>query len=278
MYRVGPNVATATFNFDLDHHQIVNVFKIFTNCLFGESRVAATNNKIPSRSETNLACDMAWQDKLAIVPTYINLVFVRTRSNTMLSSVAYPFLFDVQIMPANIIKEGTSIGGLEERDCCRAIHGPQVDVQQLSPANDFGNITVSDAFGKIAQQQCPGTLALVKWPGCGLLVRQLAAIVATRYAARCRAILLRNVDVSPIGRFLEIDLGIRFGSRVVRSKVSWGAVRLMWAVLLSLLVRGGVRLDGRRGCSLFNRSIILAEKLSNISIKMSRLYGPGHGQ
>lgn len=118
MYGVGPDVATAAFNFDLDHHQVVDMVKVFTDCLFGESRVAATNDKIPSGTETNLACDMAWQDKLAIVPAYIDLIIVRMRSNTRLPSVAYPFLFDVQIMSANMIKEGTSIDGLEERDCC----------------------------------------------------------------------------------------------------------------------------------------------------------------
>lgn len=76
MYGVGTNVATATFHLHFDDHQVVNVLEILADCLLSEPRVTTANNKIPSGTETDFACNMAWQDELAIIPTHINLIVV----------------------------------------------------------------------------------------------------------------------------------------------------------------------------------------------------------
>lgn len=73
MHRVGTDVATTTFEFNFDNHQVVDMFKVITDCVLGEPGVTAANDKISSGTEANLACDMTWQEKVAIAPTYINL-------------------------------------------------------------------------------------------------------------------------------------------------------------------------------------------------------------
>lgn len=116
MHGIGTNVATATLDFDLNDYQIVDMFKIFADSVFGEPGVTATNDKIPSRTEANLAGNVARQDELAIVPTYINLLVVRKgrEDDSTSLSFAYPLLFDVQIMSANMVKEGASVSCLKE--------------------------------------------------------------------------------------------------------------------------------------------------------------------
>lgn len=79
MYGVGTDVAAATFDIDLDDHQIVDMFKILADGLFSEPGITTANDKIASSTEGNLVRDMAWQDELAIAPTYFYLLLVNGR-------------------------------------------------------------------------------------------------------------------------------------------------------------------------------------------------------
>lgn len=181
-------------------------------------------------------------------------------------------------MSANMVKKGASASSLKERNCRQAIQGPQIDVQELAPTNSFRDIAVSNTFGKITQHKCPGTLSLVKWPSWALLVGHMAK-VATRHATRRRAVLLYDIDVSPIGGLVIIDLGIRLGFRIVWFKFSRSAIRSGWSVLWELALQGLVCFNRSGRCSLLlNRSIILAEKLFTLSIRLSRNCDPGQGQ
>lgn len=60
MHGIGTNVATATFDLDLDDHQVVNMLKVVANCFLGESGITAANDKIPGGTYANFACNMAW--------------------------------------------------------------------------------------------------------------------------------------------------------------------------------------------------------------------------
>ena len=58
---------------NLDHHQVVNMFQVIANHLLGVSGAAIVDDKVPRGPNSNLVSNMAWEDKLSIVPANLNL-------------------------------------------------------------------------------------------------------------------------------------------------------------------------------------------------------------
>lgn len=60
MHGVGADVATATFDLDLDDHQVVDMLKVVADRFLCESGITSADDQIPGGTSTNFACNMTW--------------------------------------------------------------------------------------------------------------------------------------------------------------------------------------------------------------------------
>jgi hypothetical protein len=72
-HRVGSYMAIATDEVDLDDDEVVDMFEIRPDALFGMPGIASSDDDITGRADTNSAGNMARQDELPVAPLNVNL-------------------------------------------------------------------------------------------------------------------------------------------------------------------------------------------------------------
>jgi hypothetical protein len=120
VHRVCGDEAVAADEFHLDHDEIMDVIKVLSDTLIGVLRTAAPQDEISRGANANLAGDMARQDELTLVPFDLNLghsqVYITSPKAWRRST--YPFVPDVQVMPADMIEEASRVNCIEKGNGC----------------------------------------------------------------------------------------------------------------------------------------------------------------
>lgn len=65
---------------DANDNQVVDMIEVLSKTVFGDVWMHATNDQVSGCANSNLICNMAWKNELAIVPGEFNLQYVRTTS------------------------------------------------------------------------------------------------------------------------------------------------------------------------------------------------------
>lgn len=68
MNGVSLDVAAAPEKLDLDHNQVVNVFKIISDTFLGVTGINAPDDHVAGRALNDLVCDMASKMKVSFSP------------------------------------------------------------------------------------------------------------------------------------------------------------------------------------------------------------------
>jgi hypothetical protein len=115
VHRIGGNVSVLAVESDLDHDKIVNVLQIITDGLFGVFWTTVPDDQVPCSTDTNLVCNMGWQNELAIIPSNLNLQTLARCMDTENHGNAYPLAANVEIVALEMAIELLSMCFFEER-------------------------------------------------------------------------------------------------------------------------------------------------------------------
>lgn len=73
MDRVEREECISILKTNVDDHKVMNVVKIIPETLFGDVRMDIPNCQVPRGADPNLICNVAWKNKLAIIPRKFKL-------------------------------------------------------------------------------------------------------------------------------------------------------------------------------------------------------------
>ena len=163
MDRVGADVAAIPDELYPDDDEVVDVFQIVTNHLFGQVVVSATNDEIPGGAHGDLVGGIARESELEMIPLDINLISVSFRE--FLLGDRYPrdahlAILDHQTVVADVLVKGLGINAMEKRNDGRVFARPHVDVKKHASPNYGSDVGVPGSLGQVNQHDGSGSLAL----------------------------------------------------------------------------------------------------------------------
>lgn len=104
MDRVEREECISILKTNVDDHKIVNVVEIVTETLIGNVWMDIPNCQVPRGADPNLICNVAWENKLAIIPrkfklSNISLFFSRSIRQH------YPLSMDIDIIALCVVQK-----------------------------------------------------------------------------------------------------------------------------------------------------------------------------
>ncbi len=143
----------------------MDVIEILTKAFFGDIWMDATYYQVSGSANTDLVCNMAGQDELAIIPCKLELSPCVSKMPFKLSAyITYPFAVDVNVIPPYIIHEFLRSWPFNERDASTSLVRAQKNIQNSTTTDDIDNVLVCCAVGKVLEKNgsllSPGVLLL----------------------------------------------------------------------------------------------------------------------
>ena len=104
--------------------------EVFANDVLGVPVIVSLEHQVTAGSHADLVRDVAWQNKMPVVPLDLNLPAKSATINSdAVATVAHPFVPDVQIMPADVVVKPLGILRSDKGNCGSALMVPQEDIQ-----------------------------------------------------------------------------------------------------------------------------------------------------
>lgn len=104
MNRVERQECISILKANVDDHKVMNMVKIIPETLFGDGRMYIPNCQVPRGADPNLICNVAWKNKLAIIPRKFKLsnisLFVY-----QLMVFNYPLSMDIDVVALCVVQK-----------------------------------------------------------------------------------------------------------------------------------------------------------------------------
>lgn len=108
----------------VDDYKVVDVVKVLSDALSGDVGMNIANDKVTSRSDAYLVCNVTRKDELSVVPSQFDLELLVSGSGEYMSLSTYSLAVDVDVVTLGIVHEVLGGGALNEGDACVSLVGP----------------------------------------------------------------------------------------------------------------------------------------------------------